>query len=398
MSFATAATALPIGIAFGFVLERAGLGDSRVIAGQFTGRNFAVVRVMFGAIVTAMLGVMWLGAAGWINADAIAMPPTNIAAQTIGAIIFGGGFALASLCPGTACVAAASGKRAGVVAVVGLLLGTASTAFLWPVVDGVMNAGLHEGARLPEDFGVPTGAVVFTVTALAIVAMAVARRSKFDHTRAWYQPATLEWVALSLAASFWLTEAKPQQSPSRLAAIASEITNEADHVDPLELAEWIKNSKPGLRIIDVRDNVDSNTYVIPGARVLPLDSVPFMEVASNELVVLYSEGGAHAAQGWVLLRARGLKNVRVLKDGMAAWEDEVMSPAPPARSASTGTSAEIADSATVRFKHARALALWFGGHPRGSDESTQLAVPVSSTSRPISPPKPATRVRRRNTC
>ncbi|HUF29559.1 MAG TPA: hypothetical protein VMM77_02770, partial [Gemmatimonadaceae bacterium] len=52
-------TALPIGVAFGVILERTGLGDPRVIAGQLTGRDFTVVRVMFGAIVTAMLGLVW---------------------------------------------------------------------------------------------------------------------------------------------------------------------------------------------------------------------------------------------------------------------------------------------------------------------------------------------------
>src|SRR5262245_14358841 len=66
-SLPPAVTAIPIGIAFGVILERAGLGDPKVIAGQLLGRDFTVVRVMFGAIVTAMLGVVWASAAGWID-------------------------------------------------------------------------------------------------------------------------------------------------------------------------------------------------------------------------------------------------------------------------------------------------------------------------------------------
>ncbi|MFN8580200.1 MAG: hypothetical protein U0163_04380 [Gemmatimonadaceae bacterium] len=69
-----AATALPIGIAFGFLLERAGLGDAKVISGQLVGHDFTVARVMFGAIVTAMLGVVWASALGWVNPDAIPCP------------------------------------------------------------------------------------------------------------------------------------------------------------------------------------------------------------------------------------------------------------------------------------------------------------------------------------
>lgn len=109
-----AATAIPVGIAFGFILERAGLGGPSVIRGQLLARDFTVIRVMFGAIVTAMLGVLWLAASGVIDAGAIAVPPTDVAGQALGAAIFGGGFALAALCPGTACVAAATGKRDGV--------------------------------------------------------------------------------------------------------------------------------------------------------------------------------------------------------------------------------------------------------------------------------------------
>ena len=40
-----------IGVAFGFVLERAGFGNARTLAGQWYGYNFAVLRVMFTAIV-----------------------------------------------------------------------------------------------------------------------------------------------------------------------------------------------------------------------------------------------------------------------------------------------------------------------------------------------------------
>ena len=44
------------GIAFGFVLERAGFGSARKLAAQFYFKDLAVFKVMFTAIVTAMLG------------------------------------------------------------------------------------------------------------------------------------------------------------------------------------------------------------------------------------------------------------------------------------------------------------------------------------------------------
>ena len=51
--------AFVIGLGFGFFLERAGFGDSRVLAGQWYGYNFAVLRVMFSAIVVANSTGSW---------------------------------------------------------------------------------------------------------------------------------------------------------------------------------------------------------------------------------------------------------------------------------------------------------------------------------------------------
>lgn len=383
----TAGSAIPIGLAFGVVLERAGLGDTRVIAGQFTATNFTVVRVMFGAIITAMLGVAWLDAAGLVDAHAMAIPPTDLAAQTLGAVIFGGGFALAALCPGTACVAAASGKREGYAAVVGLLAGTALVALLWPAFGAAVATRARDGARLPDDLGVPAGIVMLFVTVLGLVAFSVARR--FDRRSArlneWWRIPTGEVVALTLACAFALVNTTRGARTTDVAAIASEISREADHVDALELAESIKGGSEALRVIDVRDGLDDSTYVIPGATRLSLDSVMSIAPIRGERIVLYSDGGTHAAQAWALLRARGVRDVLVLKDGMAAWEDEVMRPVPPLPS-----NGAVSDTAAVRYARARALSLWFGGQPRLEDAGASSGQPGTRVAKP-----PA---RRRNTC
>jgi len=372
------ATAVPIGIAFGVILERTGLGDPRVIAGQLTGRDFTVVRVMFGAIVTAMLGVVWGSAAGWIDLSSIAVPPTDIAAQLIGAVIFGGGFALAALCPGTACVAASSGRRDGIAAVAGMLGGTAITAVVWPVLGGVTAAAPREGALLPDDLGLPLWSVVVAVTVMGVAATTLGRRiDSRGSARAWRITAT-ETAALVLAVAFVVVDERTGLSHGRLAGIASEITREADHVEALDLAEWIRAGEPGLRIIDVREDLEAATYLIPGAEAVAIESLTTIRVAAGERVVLYSEGGAHAAQAWVLLRARGVANAFVLKDGLAAWEDEVLAPLRPA---------VADDTARARYSRARHLSIWFGGMPR--------LVPLPDEVRPTR--EPAGR-RRRNTC
>src|SRR5262249_21177452 len=60
-------TALLIGIAFGWCLERAGLGDARKLTGQFYLTDLTVFKVMFSAIVTAMLGAFWLARLGVLD-------------------------------------------------------------------------------------------------------------------------------------------------------------------------------------------------------------------------------------------------------------------------------------------------------------------------------------------
>jgi rhodanese-related sulfurtransferase/uncharacterized membrane protein YedE/YeeE len=375
-----AVTAVPLGIAFGVILERVGLGDPRVIAAQFTGRDFTVVRVMLGTIVTAMLGVAWLGAAGWIDPGAIAIPPTDLAGQAIGAVIFGGGFALAALCPGTACVAASSGRRDGLAAVAGMFAGTLLTALLWPALGSAAAETPREAARLPADLGVSTGSVVVAITVMGVLASMIARRfEKRDPSRAWWRPRTMEAVGLTLAGAFVLVDGRTMLSPPEVAAIAGEIAREEDHVDALDLAEWIRERRSGLRVIDVREGLDSSIYRIPGSASVPLEQIASLDVKPGEHLVLYSDGGTHAAQAWVLLRGRGVTTVSVLKDGMAAWEDEVLRPARPTVSD---------DSATKRFARARELSLWYGGRPR------LIPIPDAESSRPA---LPALR-RRRNTC
>lgn len=363
-----AVTAVPIGVAFGVILERSGLGDPRVIAGQLLGRDFTVVRVMFGAIVTAMLGLAWAGAAGVVSLAAIAMPPTDLPAQALGAVVFGGGFALAALCPGTACVAAASGRRDGLAAVGGMFAGTALTPLAWPVVSGAVAEAPREGATLAMDLGVPFGVVVVLLTLAAVLAMIVGRvmESRGSRLSAW-RPTTVESVALALAGTFAVADTRGALPAAQASAIAAEILDEADHIDALELAELIKAGTPGLRILDVREGLDTGTYLIPGAIPVSMAHLDTIRVSPEDRLVLYSDGGAHAAQAWVLLRVRGIRRSLVLKDGMAAWEDEVLAPIAPAIPD---------DSARVRFQRARVLSLWFGGFPRlVPDESSTASQP-----------------------
>ena len=108
--------------------------------------------------------------------------------------------------------------------------------------------------------------------------------------------------------------------------LAGAIEREADHVTALELAAWIRARKPGLRVVDVRPDSEYASYHVPTAERMTLPEVARAPFAAGETVVLYSEGGAHAAQAWVLLRDAGVRDAYFLRGGILEWLDDVMNP------------------------------------------------------------------------
>lgn len=166
--------ALGVGIAFGWCLERAGLGSARKLAGQFYGRDFTVLKVMFTAIVTAMLGVFWLGELGMIDPALIYVPPTWLVPQAVGGALFGIGMVAGGLCPGTSCVAAAAGRRDGLAVMGGMLGGILLFAAAFPLFDGLYGSTPMGTFTLPDLLRIPSGAVVGAVVAMALGAFAFA--------------------------------------------------------------------------------------------------------------------------------------------------------------------------------------------------------------------------------
>ena len=148
-----------------------------------------------------------------------------------------------------------------------------------------------------------------------------------------------------------------------VAELARIVEREEDHVTAVELARWIRSDKAGLRILDIRSDSEFTDFHIPGATRVPLTDIARMPIDSAATYVLYSEGGTHAAQGWFLLRARGMANVFFLRGGLYEWLDQVMNP----RVASTTPQAQR-DSI-------RALILWFGGKMQVVDSASATPMP-----------------------
>ena len=160
--------ALVIGIAFGWCLESAGMGSARKLAGQFYLTDLTVFKVMFSAIVTAMLGLFWLGRLGVVDLSRVYVPETFLLPQLAGGLVFGAGFAIGGLCPGTSCVAAVTGRLDGVALVLGMWAGVLVTGLAFPILQPFFDRTPRGSLTLPQLFQLPYGVVVFGVVAIAL--------------------------------------------------------------------------------------------------------------------------------------------------------------------------------------------------------------------------------------
>ena len=87
-------TALAIGVAFGFVLERAGLGEPRKLLGLFYLEDFTMLKVMITAMAVAAAALSVLVAAGVLDLATLAVQPTYLWPQIVGGLVLGIGFAI----------------------------------------------------------------------------------------------------------------------------------------------------------------------------------------------------------------------------------------------------------------------------------------------------------------
>jgi uncharacterized membrane protein YedE/YeeE len=169
-------SAIVIGVAFGFALERAGLGSARKLVGQFYLTDFTVFKVMFSAIVTAMLGVFWLSRLGLLDLTRVYVPETFVTPQLAGGVLFGAGFALAGLCPGTSCVAAATGRGDGVATVAGMFAGVLATGLVFSRVVTFADSTSHGAWTLPDAWHLSYGLLTLIVVLIAIAGFQIAER------------------------------------------------------------------------------------------------------------------------------------------------------------------------------------------------------------------------------
>ena len=230
----TLISAVVIGFAFGWLLERAGLAYAPKLAGQFYFTDFTVMKVLFTALLTAMAGAWTLDWLGILDLGLVHMPETFVIPQAVGGVLFGAGFLLGGLCPGTSCVAAASGRVDGLGVIGGLLLGV----------------------------------LAFNLSA--------------DWIAPFYNSTPMGQVTVAQAISAWRDGGKSR--PPSIAAT--------------DLAERIMGREEGLRLFDLNSRVEFDRFHIPGATHTTLRALERETFSAGSTVVVYANNLVHATRAW----------------------------------------------------------------------------------------------------
>jgi hypothetical protein len=322
-----------IGFLFGFVLESAGFGNSKKLAAQFYFKELTVLKVMFGAIVTAMVLLFITIGLGLLDFNQVWVNPTYLASGILGGLIMGVGFIIGGFCPGTSLVALATRKIDGLFFVFGVLFGI----FLFGETERFYDiwwntAGYMGRITIPEWLGLPVGVVVVGVVLMALFMFWGAEQLEriFGGRDLRREPRWRRYLAVGLvtfAVSTIVIGMPTTEDKYALIAEAKDtaLASREVQIHPGELLATVANDTLKVVMLDVRPEAEYNQFHITGAQNVPLaqiaELVPELHAqqALNTVFVLMSNDEAAATAAWKILSAESVPNVYILDGGINEW-------------------------------------------------------------------------------
>ena len=323
--------AVPVGFGFGFVLERAGFGNARKLAGQFYGTEMVMLKVMFTAIVTAVLGTTVLAGIGALDLRALgdsAATDTFLWPMILGGFLIGVGIILSGYCPGTSIVGMASGKGDALLAYAGVVVGQV----IWAEVEThgwaakLHNAGAKGHLYLSDLLHLPRPVLAAAIVLVALGAFLFGEKVERMVTGAAPAPgpAARRWVfrGVGLGGAVALltllvpvgTAATPAP-PAKIGAAA--------------LARRVLEEPWRVRVLDVRTMEACAQARVPGTECAPVGTLKDLylgDVSGVRDLVVVAQGDL--AELPAEIRAyRG--KVLVLEGGFDAWKAYALTAPPP---------------------------------------------------------------------
>jgi rhodanese-related sulfurtransferase len=331
---------LLIGVAFGYTLEIAGFGNSIKLANQFYLKDMTVLKVMFTAIVVAMVLIFGASALGLLDVNLIWVNPTYLVPGIVGGLIMGVGFIVGGFCPGTSLVAASTLKVDGVFFVLGVgtgvwLFGESVDSFL-----GFFNSSFMGRFTVSDWLGIPTGVVLVLLVLMALGMFfggEIAERV-FGQGERWgfSLVPTNKWkiggaAAILAVAVVVAIKGQPTltQRWARMSAQEEAKLDQRDvYVHPGEVADLMANAGMAVSILDVRAEQDFNLFHLANAhRVDPAEvaSPAFLsalkQAAEGTVFFLVSNDERDATAAYKTLRSAGAMNLYIVEGGINGWLD-----------------------------------------------------------------------------
>lgn len=343
-----------IGFAFGFTLEMSGFGNSRKLAGQFYFTDLTVIKVMFTAIVTAMVLTFGAVGLGILNFSQVWVNPTYLSSGILGGLIMGVGFIIGGFCPTTSLASASTGKIDGMYFVGGGLVG----AFLFGETEKYFDqwynfSGSFGRVTLDQVFNLPIGVVVLLVVLMALFVFWGAEQleriigkkdlSKEPRLRVagagalftlalavvFIGQPSLEqkYAKLTFTRTETLTQLEGEDPIVNTTAYTADemISNRLVFISPAEAFKAKYNQAINPVYLDVRSESDYNLYHIEDAVNVPLENmeeiIPVLlaEPPANTVYIVMSNDEAAAEDAWKMLVASTVPNVYILEGGVNNW-------------------------------------------------------------------------------
>jgi uncharacterized membrane protein len=149
---------LVTGILFGILLQQGRVlrFENQINAMLF--RDMTIFKFMISAIIVGMIGIHALSAFGML---VFKVKATHVVANLLGGVLFGGGWALMGYCPGTSIGAIGEGRWHAIWAVLGMLIGAAIFAEVYPILNvSVLTWGSFGKLTLASILGVSPWVVI----------------------------------------------------------------------------------------------------------------------------------------------------------------------------------------------------------------------------------------------
>lgn len=322
---------LAIGFAFGYVLEISGFGYSPKLAAQFYFKDLTVLKVMFTAIVVAMVFIFGASAIGLLDYNLVWVPPTYLWPGIVGGLIMGVGFIIGGFCPGTSLVSMATFKVDGLLFAIGVLTGIFIFGETVEFFETFWYSSYMGRFTLPELFGVPTGWVVLGVVLMALFMFWGAEQLErifggLDPKKAprkrIYAAAVLAFGALLV---LLIGQPTTEDRWNHISVEKQELLDErAVYIHPGEVVHTMHDHKLKLVLLDVRGEADYNLFHVADAQRVEMDALEglskeFQLAEPNTVFVVMSNDEVDATEAWKILVAQSVPNVYILEGGINNW-------------------------------------------------------------------------------